>query len=104
MSINKTLQRYVDRIKNIFIDTFPQSYGELGEVMRQCHRKQTITLAKAHEALECGNYERSEMWRIEYQKALESYVKEYLRPMLLITGDNFYSTQIDKIENGTFLL
>lgn len=58
---------------------------ELEEIMRFWHKEETIALARASEALECGNHERWAMWMVRGQEARMRCNKDFRNPMIELT-------------------
>ena len=59
---------------------------ELEKVMRHWHREETIALARATEASECGNTERCALWMARCHEARLRCNKDFRQPMIELTG------------------
>lgn len=59
---------------------------QLEKVMLHWHKEETRALAKSEEALECGNVERSEMWKARCREARLRCNEDFRRPMIKLTG------------------
>ena len=79
-------RRWMRRIVRILSGADLQEGRELEAVMRHWHKEETIALARASEALECGNPERWSMWMARGQEARMRCNKDFRRPLIELTG------------------
>ncbi len=59
---------------------------ELEAVMRYWHNEESNALARAQEAIECGNIERAAMWAKRCREARKRCIEDYRKPMIELTG------------------
>jgi hypothetical protein len=98
------IRRCVARLVRILDYASPQDVQlklskmeDLEKVMRYWHKEQTIALARAEEALVCGNDERCELWTARYKETIYRHEVEFRRPMIELTGKpDFFDANVER--------